>query len=313
MRISTEELLRDGMARIAEQVGVPAGLAARAHDRWQRGRRTRRLALLAGTGAAAGGMTAAIVAIGLAPGHGTRPARASTAPIVREVSAALDAASGTLVQYTRTTLPPGTGASAYVPPYLPGAQDNPRYTRPVFVERDYRGLTALGFYARPGAKIFAGRVAVAAGPRTTTLTTTWVAFANGTWWRSAARVRTRPPVPDIWCSRFPVGLAPGISDWASVVQHLLACRYVVVGRVPSGSGGQPAIRISQRATTANGSTSWSLWVSPVTHLPSRLTITYRHRQPWTTSFRWLAPTPANLAPFRLAIPPGFRQVAIPAG
>ncbi len=62
----------------------------------------------------------------------------------------------------------------------------------------------------------------------------------------------------------------------------------------------------------NGPYSETLWVSPATYLPMRLTWHWLDRRgagpgTLTGDFRWLRPTAANLANLRVTVPHGFRQ------
>jgi hypothetical protein len=307
MSADIQDFLREEMTQIAEHVTVPAGLGLRAHDRWRRRRRSRRHALAAAAAAAtaAGAIAGTVSAAG--PASSASPAAArTTAYVVRKVARALAAVtSGNLVEYARTTLPPGTGAP--VSPVVQGGSDSPRYTRPVFVQGYYRGLTALSFYARPGSEIFRARAAVTHGR----MTTTWVTFTARSWWHETRSVPVMPP--SVWCSKYGGAPQPGSADWSLVDRQLISCRYTTARPAPGLVDGQHAIELRQPATAADAHVAWTLWVSRRTYLPLRLVVVYGRLGPDRTTFRWLPPTRANLAPFSLTIPPHFRQVRVPVG
>jgi hypothetical protein len=297
----TEDLLRDRLVEIARRISVPAGLGLQAHQRWRHGRRTRRFrrALLGGAAVATAGVLA-LTLTGGTPAGRLGPAERSSAYVTRHVDGALSAAnSARLVQYTTTELPAGSGAPVD-PPYI-GAWNNPRNTRPVFREWNYQGQYASTFYGRPGDEIFAGRGVT--GRRQ--VTSTFVTYLNHTWWREVQPVD--PPVPSDWCYGGPDGW---ISNWTPVVRSLLACRNVVVNNTPGRIDGQDAIELSQWAPRLG---TWYLWVNPVSYLPIRLITVAPNHFTVAMAFQWLRPTPANLAPFQLTVPRGYRRVPFPVG
>jgi hypothetical protein len=308
MSADVENLLREGLAEIAEQVTVPAGLGVRAYGRWRGGRRrrARRQVLAATGGVALAGLIAAAALTAGPRGAGSPAAAGTTAYVVRRVANALTAASGQLVEYARTDLPPGT-----LPPIGPdiyqGTRPGPRYSSPVFVQRSYRGQTALSFYARTDAEIFDARVSVAGGR----MTTTWVTFPTRSWWHEVqpADVIT----PGVWCSRFGPDPQPASVGWPPAVRQLISCRYTITRRAPGLVDGQEAIELRQPATAADDHLAWALWVNRATYLPIRLVVVFKGQRPDTTTFRWLPPTPPNLAPFKLSIPPNFRRSPVPVG
>lgn len=306
MSFDTEDMLREGLTELGEQVNVPAGLGIRAHARWRR-RRVRRQAQIAGVVA----VVAAIAVVrfplnGQLPGGLLLPSMRATAYIVSRVTQAVETAtSGKMVEYATSRLPADAGAP--VMPFVVGGMDNPKFSRPVFVQRYYRGLTALSFYARPGAEVFAAQVAAAQDQ----MTTTWVTYPNRTWWRGTA---VNPKLSaSVWCSKYPDGMEVQASNWRSEVRDLLSCPYVEVSHDLSAVNGQKTIELMQRATVADSHQSWNLWVNPITYLPVRLVTRYPNGYFEDTKIRWLRPTPANLAPFKLIIPQHFRRVAEPVG
>ena len=58
----------------------------------------------------------------------------------------------------------------------------------------------------------------------------------------------------------------------------------------------------------------TLWVDPATYLPARgrwIILAAPNHPAETENFRWLLPTPANLAKLTVPVPSGFTQVAPP--
>jgi hypothetical protein len=302
-KIGTEDLLRDELAEIGGQISVPAGLGLRAHERWRRGRRARRFrgALLGGAAMATAGALALTLAAGV-PAGSFGPAEQPSAYVTHKVDVALSAASSAgLVQYFTTQLPRGQGPGLVAAPSYAPEWNNSRYTQPIFRQWFYQGQYATTFYGRPGDEIFAGRVVTGRQQ----VTTTFVTYSGRTWWSQVEPID--PPVSNDWCSGGPAGL---IINWTPVVRSLLACRNVVVNNTPGHIDGHHAVELS--AWVPHGGT-WHLWVNPVTYLPIQYNFTGRGVTPEPVTFHWLRPTRANLAPFYLTVPRGYRQVHSPVG
>jgi hypothetical protein len=125
---------------------------------------------------------------------------------------------------------------------------------------------------------------------------------------------------DPWCTSDDISqnLEQQITGWARVVAALLACRYVQVGPC-SRVDGQRAVELSHRAARADNGIWWHLWVNPATYLPIQLVIRWlgNPKAPpgvnETVTFHWLPPTKANLAPFNVTVPPGYKRVSPPVG
>jgi hypothetical protein len=298
---ATEDLLRDGLAEIGGRISVPAGLGLRAHESWRRGRRARRFrgALLGGAAVATAGVLA-LTLTGGAPAGGFQ-----SSGYVSKVKAAMSAANTAgLVEYVTTELPPGEGPGllAAAPSYAP-EWNNPRYTRPVLEQWLYRGLYALKFYGKPGDEIFAGL-------STTTqksVVTTFVTYSGHTWWRTAQVNTPSPSEGPVFCGGSPYEWA---TDWQAQVRGLLACKNVVVDNTPGRIGGQAAIELSAWVPHA---ATWHLWVNPASYLPLHYDETGPGVPLIITTFHWQRPSRANLAPFRLTVPRGYRRVPSPVG
>jgi hypothetical protein len=303
---ATEDLLRDGLAGIGERISVPAGLGLRAHERWRRGRRARRFrgALLGGAAMATAGVLA-LTLTGGAPAGGTPAGGFQSSAYVSKVKAAMLAAdTAGLVEYVTTELPPGQGPGLMVasPSYAPG-WNNPRYTQPVLEQWSDRKLFATRFYGKPGDEIFAGM-------STTTqkgFVTTFVTYSGQTWWREAVMQGPSPSDGPVFCGGSPDEWA---TNWQAQVRGLLACKNVVVDNTPGRIGGQAAVELSAWVPHA---ATWHLWVNPASYLPLQYDETGPGVPLIITTFHWQRPTRANLAPFQLTVPRGYRRVPFPVG
>jgi hypothetical protein len=314
--VSTDprDLLRDGIAEFR----VPAGLGVRAYGRWRRRRAWHRVLCGGATAGLAVVIAGSLTAAGNPFGAGS-PSPAASAP-----SYVPPGNSATLVEYTTTAYPRGSG-SGLGAPSQPGWGGKPRYTKPVVVQRNYRGQSVATFYPRPGVKMFTEATSVT---KTKTVAT-GVTFSNHTWWHQVEPNYRNGP--NVWCTRYgtpdpdPVDVAGG--SWEQTVASLLKCRYVRVNRSSARIDGQPTIELSQppatvqhkhsAATLGKTGRAWAVWVSPTTYLPLRMALwsDLASAGPMTqeTEFKWLRPTKADLAPFHLTVPPGYKKVSPPVG
>jgi hypothetical protein len=98
-----------------------------------------------------------------------------------------------------------------------------------------------------------------------------------------------------------ISLAGGRGNgWPAFIRSQLACgAYAVSGR--QVVDGISTIKI----TGASG--QFTFWVDPATYLPVQMAMGQKR-----TEFRWLAPTPANLAKLKVTVPAGFKHVPAPA-
>jgi hypothetical protein len=113
MSTELEQLLRGGMERFTEDIGIPAGLARRAYRHRQKQRTRARVATAAGTATvlAAGAVTAAGVAgaFGSASGHLRVTQATADAYVLTRVKHALAAPSlDNMLSSARTIYQPGT-------------------------------------------------------------------------------------------------------------------------------------------------------------------------------------------------------------
>ncbi len=304
MSTQFEDRLRDAMEQATGQVRLRPGLAARAFQHRQRRRVTARVVTAAGTAAVvAAGLAAAGAAGAFGSGRGTGPQQASyTAYVVRHVEHAL-AAPGQAhsVQYARSTYRPGTDLQPAGPFSVRVSQGGPsspwavRYAQR-WVYHNTARTTAFSPAGRPvfelGAKFPAGTTGSSIG----------VSWVNHTWWQQSLAAQPAPSSPaPINCGP-PIQIPDG-TGWAAYIRYQLACgAFSVACRQPVN--GMDTIKIVSKQGMI------TLWVNPHSYLPVRLILASGalHSR---TDFRWLPPTPANLAELNVTVPAGFTQVPPP--
>jgi hypothetical protein len=295
MTDQTEELLRAGMERFTAETNVPAGLAVKAARHRQRTRRTRAAAAIgaAVTAAAAAAVTAAIVA---APGPA--PRLQTSAYVVSRVQGALtQASSQDYIQYRRET----TTALIYLSSDVSG---------PSVGSWTYRGQARNVVYSSDGQVTHdIGRVTKEGRD-----TTTQVNYQEKTWSRAiraADTFTTVTPTPESSCDEATALAGGGLGDGdpAGQIRTALSCGQYVV----AGTRRVDGVRALELKPAEKGTITTVFWVDPATYLPVRDVTT---TSPPTTArvttitddFRWLRPTPANLADLDVRIPAGFTQV-----
>ena len=289
MTDQTEELLRAGMERFAADTDVPPGLAARATRHRQRSKRTRTAAAI---GAAAAAVTAVVVTI-----PGPAPRLQTAAYVVSRVQGALtQASSQDYIQYRRET----TTALIYLSNDVSG---------PSVGSWTYRGQGRDVVYSS-GGQVTHDIGRVTKGGRETT---TEVNYQEKTWSReiNAANTPLTAPTPESSCDEATVlaGGALGDGDPAAEIRTALSCGQYVV----AGTQRVDGVRALELKPATKGTLTTVFWVDPATYLPVRAVTTI---SPPTTvrvttitdDFRWLRPTPANLADLGVRIPAGFTQV-----
>jgi hypothetical protein len=303
-----EELLVDSMRRFTATVHVPAGLAARA--RWQHRRRRTRARVTAASGVA---IISAATVIAVTAGTGG-PAAGPAAPvqtaayIVRRAEQALSDRN-LILELTsprQVITTAGTDGKPVIS-YVPGSV----FWGYHFQSRQKIFAAYLRKHGQPGAS----DTDTAGGPlhhgpgQLFHFTQTSVNYTNRTWSRGTHLTGKAAPGPRgnacklLRSMRDPK--ADGILLFTSpaFIQATLACGGLsVTGRVRVDGG--TAIRLAgSRAVTK---VPLVIYISPVTYRLVR-TVIGGLRQ----DFRWLAPTPANLATLTAPIPPGFRRVPNP--
>ena len=301
MSTQFEDRLRDAMDQATAQVKLRPGLAARASQHRQRRRVTARVLTAAGTAAMVAAGLAAAGAAGAFGSAGTGTQQASyTAYVVRHVEHALAApAQDNTVQYARSTYQPGTllqPAGPFAVRVSHGSPSSPwavGYSQRWMYHGSARA-TAFGPSGRTvfdlGAKLPA---ATASGSATST--------APGGSSRCRRQAGAGRPGSDQLRSADP---DPGRRRLGRLHPPPAELRRVLGRLRSSGFDGVNTIKIVSKQ---GGIT---LWVRPDTYLPVRL-ILDQGRINAQTDFRWLPPTPANLAQLKVAVPAGFSQVPPP--
>jgi hypothetical protein len=225
----------------------------------------------------------------------------TTAYVITRVEHALSlSGSNNVLGYARTVYPPGTiaePAADVVRVQLEPGASSP-WSVGSTVRWSYQGMMSLSAFSATGQPVFTRGISPGHGEQTTVV----VIYRDATWWRAAgggvpARSGLAPPRcgPD-------VTIGPG--GWPAFIREELSCgEYTADGR--QRVDGMDAIKI----TGDKGLDT--LWVNPATYLPARAIFTFG-RLRTQTDFRWLPPTPANLARLSVRVPAGFRQVPPPS-
>jgi hypothetical protein len=225
----------------------------------------------------------------------------TTAYVITRVEHALSLSGrDNVLGYARTEYPPDTtvepAANGVRVQLEPGASSPWRVGSTV--RWSYQGMMSISAFSATGQRVFASRITSGHGKPATVV----VIYRNATWWRArggaAAARNARAPSscgPD-------VTIGPG--GWPAFIREELSCgEYATAGR--QRVDGMDAIKI-----TGNKGLD-TLWVNPATYLPARAIFTFGALRA-QTDFRWLPPTPANLARLSVPVPPGFRQVPPPS-
>jgi hypothetical protein len=304
MSTELEQLLRGGMERFTQDVGVPAGLARKAYQHRQKRRMTARVGTAAGAVAVLTvGAVAAAGAFGSIGGHQalTTAQIKTDAYVFGRVEHALAAqAQDNLLEYDRTVFAPGEAIRPVGPALLQisKAGASSPWSVGYTIKWMYQGALKMSAFTASGQRVFdlgitqegqAGSV--------------MVIYGNSTYWRASFPAMGNGGTGPIACTtNITLSNGPG-NGWPAFIRSQLSCgEYVVAGR--QWIDGIDTIKI-----TGNDS-HIALWVSPSTYLPVRLALA-----PGTgriqTDFSWLAPTPANLAALNVTVPAGYQRVAAP--
>jgi hypothetical protein len=264
----------------------------------------RRVLWMATAGVVAAGVAGLVVA--LLPGspatRGTSAQIETTAFVTRVEHALARSDQGKFVGYARTALPPGY----MVEPISPGGMrvaygsgTTSPWSTGSLVRWSYRGVSTVSALTAAGRRVFAIRTAPVDG----ILTSTALLYRSRTWWHGViGPVSGRgTPIP---CGV--PGIQLGTGGWPAFLRHQLSC-----GAYAKGGqqliGGAEAVKL-----TGNGGRQ-VVWVNPRTYLPVRTIFSMPGGARLQTGFGWFRPTRARLAALHLTVPPGFRQVAPPAG
>jgi hypothetical protein len=245
--------------------------------------------------AAVGGLLAALL-----PASGGQ--QAETAALVADVSNALTAASsqGNLVEYARTVYTSGDIAVS--------AGSTVTWT--------YRNSLRITIFDAGGRPVSDQSTSFPKGGARHEVT---VDYSDATWWQTTLGPAPAATGQAIARGCHPAPPAPGTivssGGWPALIGGLLGCGALQMGG-RQWVDGIDAIKLDLPDGSA------AMWIDPVTNLPVRAIITFGNAgagavgpaaaQQALTDFRWLSPTPANLAQLTATIPPGFRQVSAPS-
>ena len=265
---------------------------------------TARLVTAAGTAMA---VAASLAVAGVTGAFGSAsPGRAQqasyTAYVIGHVEHALASpAQGNAFQYARTTYPPGTllqPAGPFAVRASHGSASSPWAVR--YDQRwMYRDSARAAAYGPSGQAVFELGARLPAGAAGHSV---GVSYVNRTWWQQSLAAQPAPTgSPSISCGP-PIQIPVGVG-WAGYIRYQLSCgEYSVAGR--GRVDGVNAIKIVSKQGTI------TFWVSPRSYLPVRLILGLGGLH-FRTDFRWLPPTPANLAQLKVTVPAGFTQVPPP--
>lgn len=305
MNEDVEQLVREGLDRLAVDAEVPAGLVGRAR------RRCRRRRLAVGSAIAGGIAAVTAVAVIAATGAAAGPAgQASTSGVTRaqmDAFVVLRHMESAFAQQDLVMRGDVTGTSK------PGPETD-RY-----IIWSYRNqFRFMAFWAgKPnwddGTALIGGKLLGA-----------HVTYYNRKW--SASPLGHGHPLSNA-CGKSAVAMSipPPGAEWAAFIKSTLACRaateagHVWINGVdtieiaglpyttglPKGMVAQTKARVTYR-----------LYVNPSTYLPVRMSSTTYSYGPKTASFaytsvtdiRWLPPTAANVSQTLVTIPAGFRHM-----
>ena len=319
MSADVEELVRDGMRRLAAATDVPAGLVGRARRRL---RRRRIAAVSAVAGAAALGTVAAVVMVSGTSAPAGSTLRAQTAAYVTSrVEKALAAENLVFVGRSDGNLWGNTVTWAY------GSRSRFEEYSPKVDYRD-RVVNGQRLWDFPpqerGLPFLAQGTALVGGK---------LVGAYVTYFDHKYSLSPLGPQPGSACSmNAALSMASPIiptTDWSAFIGGTLACgaasvtgHVLVDGTATMQITGKPVtVRLQAgyaKVVGAKWATArWTLDVNPTTYLPVRMygsTETFGGRAGRSTSssvtnVRWLPPTSANIAQAMVTIPPGFHEVS----
>jgi hypothetical protein len=293
MNADVEELLREGIDRLAAGAHASPGLA----DRARRRNRRRRLAIWAAVGWGTALVAAAAIALATAGIAGHEPTVSRGAPrmhtvgyMIRQARRALaDTTAASLIENVRASGEfSSLGGSAVVDAW---ARGNRSRTEVFSTEGQLVSASSSDFI-----------------PATSATAVVSVDYETATW--VSHTVSGRPDA--VQCYRLFPALPSGrfVVDWPAQIRGSLSCgSYAISGH--RRVDGVEAIAISLLHAAALG---WheTLWLNPSTYLPVRITWSNAGGQSWQADYRWLAPTPANLAKLSLTVPAGFHHLQLPS-
>jgi hypothetical protein len=314
MNTDLEELVREGMHRLAADTRAPADVVTRARRHVRRQKTVARAALACGTAAVAVVVVIAVIGPGSRPGTGGVTSARTTAYVVKRVEHALSA--GHFVVEGRAT----------------GS-----WTFSIHGHRihDSGGLTlswAYGNRDRMEEFTLAGKPwlddgTALVGGKLTGAYVTHFDHRYSLYPPGHARLKACSATAQLVLG----GPAVTIPNWPAFIREMLGCEAATVtGHARIGGVETTVIRGSidvplskgygQTVNEARARVRYTLYVDSATYLPVRAygsTETYGGtRGPTTSAYvttvRWLPPTKANIAKALVTIPPGYTQVDSPA-
>jgi hypothetical protein len=294
--------------RVSSEGSQPPKLKAYRQPREQR-RTARTLTAVGAVAALAAGALAAADVTG-AFGSGNRQQIQAAAYITRTKHVLASQAEEGLVSYSRTVFPPGT----IIEPVTQNSWETklpvpdvptPRspYTADVMVMWQYQNREADITSTATGQPVSAEQITGTARSQTVT----GVSYRGTTWWRATQTLKPTAQMPAPGCGQ--QGYPGGSSDWPAYLRQELSCGvYHQDGR--QWVDGIDAVKL----TTENKAGRLVLWINPATYLPVRETDSggpVPGQPSVQTDFRWFPATAASLAPLKVRVPAGFRQVQPP--
>lgn len=329
MNTDVADLLHESIDRLTEGERVPPGLADRAFHRHRQRSIALRAAVATGTALAAAGVavtvvtsTAVTVPGGVARSTVPRVTARDASYVFRQTEQALTMAEReNLVEEIHTVGHHyGLGLTQVSTVHFNGGGTGTviRQAGPTAAQEmiwSYRGQLREQGLDAVGRPVFDASGTTArspAGPKSVLMRVsgTGIDYRAKTWWHAAVRLRLPASAHPAACASAylppPVG---STVDWPAEIRTALSCgHYRIAGQQQLGT----ARAIKLVSVKPDGPYSETLWVSPATYLPMRLTwhwLDQRGAGPGTLTgdFRWLRPTAANLANLRVTVPHGFRQ------
>jgi hypothetical protein len=278
----------------------------------------RRLALRPVAGVAAALAAGAVVLVAVVvPGAGhdsTGGAAVDTAYVVSRTESALAAVgSQDRVESTQVTTSGGLeiefqkGGTLVVADL--GSRGSTRVAAWVYRRRD-----KFAAYTSSGQLTSVAGITAARQRRTTTS----VDYQHRTWWRSTwSALLPFAPEPKLGCADLKLadldilGLSGG--DQAAALRAALSCGDYTMAGTHLVDGVQ-TVELEQVPSAAL-QFQMTFWVDPASYLPVRSVATFEGpgmAGRAQVDYRWLPPTPANVADLDVTIPPGFTEVPAPA-
>jgi hypothetical protein len=313
MTTDVELLLREGLDRLTADARVPAGLVGRALVRRRR-RRTATCAIVA----AAAAVTAVVVvaATGGTAGPAATRARATAGPgatgsalatayVVRRVENAL--ANDDRVMRQTQSVAPGSGGSTFFDGQL-------SYQSVTWAYQGRNSTETFGAHGQLQATMGTGVV-------NGKLQGVQVDYIRHQW-ELIPGMLSAAPVSACSKADFLQVDDPG-TNWPSLIRQTLACGgYKMAGYAEIDGAKTVKVTGSRVFDVAPGPTgditiTITLFVSPVTYLPVRITQSAAapgaHGWPTSADIQWLLPTAANRARASVTVPCGYQRISWPSG